>query len=257
MLKSMRDKKKLTLEQVAKKIGMHKQQYYNIESGRAPIPAKYAKKLAKTLGCSLADIYEFYIDYCKDKWRSALMIFLMLLGVGCAKSTNQSGGSSHDYLVIGDSISLGHTPFISGAAHTDGNAQSTVVTLSHLNDWLLPAKKVIWNNGIWDIKLANQNQYEENLNSIADILIAEYGAKNIYFVTTTYVPASDPVVDSTLVPIYNDIAKAVMLNKGIAVIDITAYSEELANQGYQNANDVHFNSEGYALLANFIIDFIQ
>lgn len=157
-------------------------------------------------------------------------------------------GSAVDILVIGDSISLGYTPHIDGAVHAQGNSMSTVHTKKHLASWLRPANLIIWNNGIWDIKLKNPALYEANLRWIAGRL----SGRNVVFITTSYVPLNDPVVDGSLLDQYNQTAKDVMGEYGIPVIDITAFTHDLYLNGYQNPADVHFNEPGYQLLANFI-----
>ncbi|GAA0879991.1 hypothetical protein GCM10009119_29610 [Algoriphagus jejuensis] len=118
-------------------------------------------------------------------------------------------------LIIGDSISIGYTPFVIAnledvayVSHNPGNAQHTGTGLEHIeawigdNDWDI----IQFNWGLWDLcyrhpdskEQGNRDKingaitfdvesYGRNLDSIVKLIRARSNAELI-FVTTTYVP---------------------------------------------------------------------
>lgn len=57
-LKKKRVAAGLTRQELADKIGCHKQQVYNFETGASPVPIKYAAKMAEALGVPEKDLIE-------------------------------------------------------------------------------------------------------------------------------------------------------------------------------------------------------
>lgn len=60
-LKALRLAAKHTQTSLGEAIGMNKQQVYNYETGRSPVPLKYATKLAKELGVSKDKLVAFLL----------------------------------------------------------------------------------------------------------------------------------------------------------------------------------------------------
>ena len=168
-------------------------------------------------------------------------------------------------LLIGDSVSMGYTlptrELLKGKANVHRpptNCSSTGNGLANLKSWLGDKKwdVIHFNFGLHDAKLppegirhAPPNVYEKNLRELVTRMKAT-GAKLI-FATTTPVPNGgiiSPIRRFGSVDQYNDIAKKVMSEMGVAIDDLNAVIAPQVAQ-LQNANDVHFSAEGSAVLA--------
>lgn len=186
-------------------------------------------------------------------------------------------------LIIGDSISIGYTPFVKNAlegrahvVHNPGNAQDTGVGHENLEAWLGDTDWDIiqFNWGLWDLCYRNPNsknygnldkvdgqltttleKYKENLDSIVQILNASTNAKLI-FVTTTYVPDNEPGRYKEDVLNYNNAAGEVMKRNGILVNDIYNKSISIHNKFRKDTNNVHYTNEGYSELGKLILPVI-
>jgi len=182
-------------------------------------------------------------------------------------------------LIIGDSISLGYTPFVKqvlagkvDVQHNPGNAQATAYGLEHLDTWLgMEAWDVIhFNWGLWDLcyrhpdsKVYGQRdkergtltttleQYRANLEAIVPRL-KETNAQLI-FATTTPVPQGEAGRFPRDVVRYNIVAKEVMTEHGVVVNDLFACMTDHMNQYQVRAGDVHFTEAGYAFLAREVV----
>ena len=204
-----------------------------------------------------------------------LVIVLSTLAAFKAKKTN--------ILIIGDSISIGYTPFVQkklkGKAevfHNPKNAQHTGNGLEKIHSWIKGKEwdVIQFNWGLWDLcyrhdKSKEQGKrdkvngkitypiegYAKNLEKLVSILEST-GAKLI-FVTTTYVPEQeagrfqeDPIK-------YNRVAKEIMKKHNIQVNDIFETSIKVHKE-YGNGNDdVHYSEEGYAKLSEPIIKMLE
>lgn len=176
-------------------------------------------------------------------------------------------------LVIGDSISIGYTPFLEKSlapdilvTHNPGNGGSTVRGVQSVEKWLDNRQwdVILFNFGLHDLVYkdsANKydvvngkvsvslEEYRRNLETIVGIL-RETTAK-LYFVTTTTVPqnsAGRKVEDPSK---YNAVAQEVMKKNGIEVIDLYSASLTIHPQNSKPGN-VHYTPEGYELLASYI-----
>ena len=150
-------------------------------------------------------------------------------------------------LIIGDSVSIGYTPFvteklrdIADVSHNPGNAQHTGTGLDNIetwiggNDWDI----IQFNWGLWDLCYRNPDskvqghrdkkngtitysihEYASNLDSIITILKTKTDAKLI-FVTTTYVPENEAGRFQNDAIRYNEAAKKIMKKHSIIVNDI-------------------------------------
>lgn len=187
-------------------------------------------------------------------------------------------------LIIGDSISIGYTPYVttyfSGKAmvsHNVGNAQHTGTGLINIERWLGNEQWDIiqFNWGLWDLcyrhpesrEYGNRDKingkaefsvddYAANLDIIVSIIKKKSNAKLI-FVTTTYVPKNEPGRFESDVHIYNEAAKAVMKKHNIQVNDIYNESLDIHNKYGKGPKDVHYSEEGYEKLGELIIKFLE
>lgn len=177
-------------------------------------------------------------------------------------------------LIIGDSISIGYTPFVrellEGKAmvyRPDGNCLGTAWGVKNIDQWLIGRKYDIihFNFGLHDLKHVDAetgkdsikpedplqsdiNTYANNLNSIITKLKAT-GAKLI-FATTTPVPKkpNPPLRDDFQPKRYNKVAKKIMKKQKIAIDDLYNFALPQLKQ-IQLTNDVHYTKEGYHTLA--------
>ena len=175
-------------------------------------------------------------------------------------------------LIIGDSISMGYTPFVKKILqerakifrpHT--NCESTQKGVLKIDQWVGDKKyKVIhFNFGLHDLKhvdavtkqpsvkpedpiMTDLKDYEANLNTIVSKLKAT-GAKLI-FATTTPVPQhSEPLREPENPEKYNVVAQKVMQEQGIEVNDL--YHLVMPDfEKIQELDNVHFTRKGYRIL---------
>ena len=176
-------------------------------------------------------------------------------------------------LLIGDSISIGYTlpvrELLKGKANVHRipqNGGATEVGLEKMKSWLGDGKwdVIHFNFGLHDAKYASETtqratreQYIANLKT----LIAQMKATGaeLVFATTTPVPNGgvlSPTRRFDSVEERNKLATALMQEQGIATDDLYAIAlPEMARVGREN--DVHFSSEGYALLAKAVANSIE
>jgi hypothetical protein len=176
-------------------------------------------------------------------------------------------------LIIGDSISIGYTPFVQKAMspginveHSEGNGGSTLRGIENIEKWLGDKKwdVVLFNFGLHDmVHKGSLNKYD--VNGKVSVTLDEY-RKNLeiivakltrtkarlFFITTTKVPenaAGRKVEDPAK---YNKEALEVMKKYGIEVIDLYNNSLTIHPQNSKPGN-VHYTDKGYELLAGPII----
>lgn len=199
---------------------------------------------------------------------------IVLFFVGC--KTNKS-----NILIIGDSISIGYTPFVRKAldaqatvVHNEGNAQHTGTGLEKIKDWIGNEKWDIiqFNWGLWDLKYqvpdsvkgpAKLNgkvtytleEYRENLTKLVQILKGT-GAE-LVFVTTSYVPPKEPNRHCGDEQKYNKVAMEIMQENGIIVNDLHTPSIEIHKAFGQGEDNVHYTPEGYEKLSVYITEVLK
>lgn len=184
-------------------------------------------------------------------------------------------------LIIGDSISMGYTPFVkemlegkANVSHPKENCGPTERGIAKMDEWLGDTKyKVIhFNFGLHDLKhvdaitkkasvkpedplMTDLEAYEKNLETIVAKLKTT-GAKLI-FATTTPVPQhSSPLRDPELPAQYNDVAKRVMRKHNIEVDDL--YSFVLPKvEKIRKPNNVHYTEEGYKIIGEKVVSVIS
>jgi lysophospholipase L1-like esterase len=187
-------------------------------------------------------------------------------------------------LIIGDSISIGYTPFVQAyfegravVAHNPGNAQHTRTGLKNIKDWTGEEDWDIiqMNWGLWDLCYRNPElsvagkkdkikgkltcsvkEYSDNLDSLIAFLRQETNAK-LVFVTTTYVPEDEPGRFSADVLKYNEAAKKMAQKYDVAVNDIYLPSVEIHKKYGNGRDDVHYSEEGYRALGKLIGSFLD
>lgn len=163
-------------------------------------------------------------------------------------------------LVIGDSISIGYTPYLSDAYEVrhneldeDANANDTIWGITHLDAWLREPSYdcIIVNFGLHDMHNSDSlsgaptpiNEYIANLHSIIDTL--KQRTNRLYWVTTTYAPKYSNALQES----YNQAALMVMRNESVSLIDLHAISLQ-----HKPIDGVHYDSQAYEAFANFIME---
>lgn len=209
------------------------------------------------------------------KQKKLFIIAIFVLILFCIAAT---GDKVRNVLIIGDSISIGYTPFVQKAlapgilvSHNPGNGGSTIRGVDSLEVWLNHREwdMIVFNFGLHDLVYKDEqkkydvvngkisvslNDYRKNLKTIVARL-KETTAK-LLFVTTTVVPENSPgrkVKDPSK---YNEVAKAVMKKNGIAVVDLYTASLSIHPQNSKPGN-VHYTDKGYELLADHLVKSIQ
>jgi lysophospholipase L1-like esterase len=186
-------------------------------------------------------------------------------------------------LIIGDSISIGYTPFvienlenIAVVFHNPGNAQHTATGLANIDAWIGDTDWDIiqFNWGLWDVCYRhpdskqqgnrdkinglitfNTDDYGKNLDSIVKLIRKKSDAELI-FVTTTYIPDDDAGRYKEDAVKYNKIAKRIMAANDVKVNDIYEKSVELHHEFGKGIHDVHYSKEGYRKLGWLISDYL-
>jgi lysophospholipase L1-like esterase len=187
-------------------------------------------------------------------------------------------------LIIGDSISIGYTPFVKQffadtalVVHNPGNAEHTGTGLEKIREWIGDGDWDIvqFNWGLWDLCYRDPastvqgnrdkvngritwtvEEYRANLDSLVTILQRSTKARLI-FVTTTYVPENEAGRFQEDVLKYNDAAKKVMEKHSVKVNDIYEESRRIQREYGLGPDNVHYSKEGYRALAELIIDYLK
>jgi len=187
-------------------------------------------------------------------------------------------------LIIGDSISIGYTPFVTKelktkatVIHNPGNAQHSGNGLKKIKEWIGDEHWDIiqFNWGLWDLCYRDKNSnvqgnrdktngkitynikdYEANLDSIVRILKKNTNAK-LVFVTTSYVPEHEAGRYSSDPQKYNAVAKKIMKKQGILINDIYEKSIPIHKKLGLGTDDVHYTKEGYQKLSELILQVLN
>lgn len=208
----------------------------------------------------------------------------LLYGLTCCSGPHAPGPVPlKRILVIGDSISIGYTPFLQAGLKGEysverisglnpglvENAQWTDHTLARLDLYMrnAPYDLVVWNNGLWDMGVPDKDtpnvvynpvaQYQYKIGKIASDLMLDYKVPRILFLTTTPVnPGNIQQTAPDTVAEYNDAAEAELIwYNAVKFADLNAF---IAPHSYLHLPDgVHWTQEGYRLMAEFIIEAIK
>jgi len=181
-------------------------------------------------------------------------------------------------LIIGDSISIGYTPYVEKALapgvvviHNPGNGGNTRRGLDSLDMWLNNKKwdLITFNFGLHDMVYKDEQGKNDLLNGKLTIPLDEYrknlellvarlrkSAKIILFVTTTVVPENSAGRKPEDPAKYNEVALDVMKKNKIGVIDLYKPSLTIHPQTSKPGN-VHYSPEGYESLAAVLVKSIK
>lgn len=187
-------------------------------------------------------------------------------------------------LIIGDSISMGYTPFIkenlsekAEVFHNPGNAQHTGIGLKNIEKWIGGKDWDIihFNWVLWDLCYRHPDSkvygnrdkingeltfsvdgYASNLDSLVKLMKQNTKAR-LVFATTTFVPEDEAGRYKLDVAKYNQSAKKVMNENNVTVNDIYEESKAIHNRYGKGKDDVHFIPEGYKALAEIITKFLK
>jgi lysophospholipase L1-like esterase len=171
-------------------------------------------------------------------------------------------------LIIGDSISIGYTPFVQeilagkvAVEHNEGNGADSANILAKLDGWLArgPYAVITVNCGLHDLKYTDKFQvppvqYAANVVRIIEKLRA--ASAKVVWVTTT------PVDDDrhaqrkagfrrieTDVATYNTVATPIMRNLRVPVVDLHDLVVHGGVSGMLGKDGVHYTPEAYRKLA--------
>ena len=185
-------------------------------------------------------------------------------------------------LLIGDSISIGYTPEVihhlrekAFVSRPKANCGDTIRGLSALDNWLgstkwdlihfnwglhdlcyrNPEVKTVGNrdkvNGTQSVRIA---QYRKNLEQLVHRL-KKTGAKLIW-ASTTKVPQGEIGRFAGDELKYNKVALEIMQKHGVAINDLHQLSSSLDASLFRKRGDVHYTSQGSALLGKKVADHI-
>jgi len=186
-------------------------------------------------------------------------------------------------LIIGDSISLGYTPYVTEmlqdkaiVKHNRANAEFTGTGLQEIDSWLgNTAWDVIhFNWGLWDIygwryaatKDLSVSAYESRLETLVQRL-KQTGAQLIWGTTTPVCPEAEKTMlkrfktEAKITPAierqYLDAALRVMKKYQIEIDDLHSLMAPQRAQYALGDDNVHYTEDGYKVLAKQVADTIQ
>jgi lysophospholipase L1-like esterase len=186
-------------------------------------------------------------------------------------------------LIIGDSISVGYTPFVAerlaGKAeviHNPGNAQDTRKGVAELDAWLEHQEYDVihFNWGLWDLRRDPPDEkdsrvadwatipvrvpldaYKKNLERLVERL-KQTGARLVW-ASTSRVPKGG----SRRIPgdeiIYNEAAEEIMARHGIPIDDIHGFTSTFPPELSTSRGNVHFTDPGYEKIADQVASMIE
>lgn len=228
-------------------------------------------------------------------WKRTLLSWIVLAPLlpSCASSAEKAGpaplSEPFRVLLLGDSISMGYTPFVREAlgarAHvvrpmqgeeqeSPENCAGTNKGVEHLDRWLAIEggewDVIHFNFGLHDLKRvhpetgrnsndpdhphkADPQRYEEQLRAIVRRL-RETRAR-LVFCTTTPVPPGElrPYREPSDVITYNRIARRIMREERVVVNDLFQFAL-VRLDGIQRPADVHFTEEGSRVLGERVAE---
>jgi lysophospholipase L1-like esterase len=182
----------------------------------------------------------------------------------------------YSVLIIGDSISMGYTPFVqskmSGMADVErisGNGADSADVRAHLDEWLSTSQfdLVSINCGLHDLKYTDRHQveagqYEQNLVAIFEQL-EKQGAR-ILWVTTTPIHDERHAARKARfrrlnqdVDEYNRIALKVVRARHIAVCDLNEVVRQRGAEQMLSKDGTHYEPAGYEILGSAVASAIS
>lgn len=211
--------------------------------------------------------------------KALILSIVLFLITGCASESPQTIQS---VLIVGDSISIGYTPFVEAKLNgksqfsvqrirvptmygTTDNARNSYFTRNNIAAWVDQYKPnvVTWNNGIWNTKIVgwdNHGEPQENLGTSSpqyedDIIhIATYlkskGIRVLFFTSTELDPNTAQELDHDKLLAFNEIAKQVLPGLGVEVYDLYAVSVTIPQL---RSDGCHYYPAGSAILGDFVV----
>lgn len=203
------------------------------------------------------------------------LVAIFALSFLCLSGT---GDTTKNVLIIGDSISIGYTPFVVKALapdisvfHNPGNGGSTIRGIDSVEKWLDNKEwdVIVFNFGLHDLVYKDKENKYDVVNGKVSVPLEDY-KKNLetilaklkettatlIFVNTTVVPENSAGRISGDPAKYNSVALEVMKTNGIGVVDLYSASLTIHPQNSQPGN-VHYTAEGYEQLADHVTKAIQ
>lgn len=172
-------------------------------------------------------------------------------------------------LVVGDSISIGYTPYLEEklkqyqVIHSPGNALNSGYGATNIKNWVNYSEKwelCILNHGLHDIvedKKVSYDNYQSNIAYEFKILATK--CRRSMFITSTMVQPKSPGRSNADVIAYNSKIQSFLMRGRVKTCDLYQRSAEIPEL-YKNAdqkNDVHFIPKGYESLADYILGCIR
>ena len=174
-------------------------------------------------------------------------------------------------LIVGDSISIGYTPFVNqmlegkaSVEHNAGNGGPTSNGVAHIEEWLKDGNwdVIHFNFGLHDLKIMENGKHQVSLEdyekNLALIVAAMKKTRaKLVFATTTPVPEGkqNPRRITADVPRFNAAALRVMERNNVAVADLYGVAMKRITE-MQRPNNVHFTDPGYEELAKPVVESI-
>jgi hypothetical protein len=211
------------------------------------------------------------------KTRRHLTLSLTVLALLTAgQSTVSAEETLPQVLIIGDSISLGYTPYVirllegkADVIHHRGNAGPTIRGIDDIEDWLGSTQwnVIHFNWGLWDMygwQYEDQDRspkaYGERLNTLV-LRLKKTEAKLIWATTTPACPEAEKkclvTVDAVTEREYLATARRVMKKHHVQINDLHSFMEPKWAKYAIAGNNVHYRKDGYRQLAEQVSKQIQ
>lgn len=210
--------------------------------------------------------------------RSIFLSLTLLGGLGLT----QAEEAKPRVLLLGDSISMGYTPYVVEAMKDEAfvtrpkaNCGGTTAGVARIDEWLAVEggdwDVIHLNWGLHDLKRVDANGknsndpkmgrqaeievYEKQLTELVEKITAT-GAKCIFATTTPYPEGVSPLRDPEDAGRYNAVALKIMKEHGVAIDDLHSFVlPKLAE--LQKPRNVHFSPEGSEALAGEVVKSIR
>lgn len=206
----------------------------------------------------------------------AVFILILLMASPAASQARVPRGKRPRVLIIGDSISLGYTPYVQKyfrgtvvVRHHRGNAGPTARGLEEIEKWLGRKKWAVihFNWGLWDMygwKHEEHDQSPEAYERNLETLVARLGKTGAILIWGTTTPASPEaeeesglLIDPKREAQYREAALRVMKKHGVKINDLYALIKPVQSKYARGNNDVHYTKDGYKLMAGQVIAAIE
>jgi lysophospholipase L1-like esterase len=204
------------------------------------------------------------------------------------EKTRAEGGFMFDdalpwVLILGDSISMGYTPFVreylAGKWNIDrprANCGDTLAGLKNIDQWLGDRRwdVIHFNWGLHDLCHRHPDSREQGnrdkVKGRVSVPLEQYG-QNLRTLVARMRQLSDRLIwaDTTIVPPgepgrfdgdelkYNAVARELMASEGIETNDLHTLTAGFAPSSFIGPGDVHFTDEGSRIIARQVADAID